>query len=217
MLFRSLIGVNTAGVTAGMYLGVHVHHVQALLEAPRKPRELVRFAASARIVQVATIGAESSSIERLSYAQIAQIRRADERIDEQLEPYREQRKRLAQIPGVERVVAAEVIAEIGTDMSVFKSDEAGSWSARSPCAATACPPTRTNRTRCEIRRLKNSDQSRPNSTFTVPDLSQVRDRVDSILQTEPQKILAIEVLSFIEARRPAKYSIHGSQSSRSFL
>jgi S1-C subfamily serine protease len=68
-----LIGVNTAGMTAGMNLAVHVRHVHALLEAPRTPRALVPFAASARVVEVATIGAESSSIERLSYAQIAQI------------------------------------------------------------------------------------------------------------------------------------------------
>ena len=40
-------------------------------------------------------------------------------IDRRLEPYKEQRVRLTQIPGVDRVVAATLIAEIGTDMSVF--------------------------------------------------------------------------------------------------
>ena len=71
-------------------------------------------------------------MERLEQVD-SQIERADERIDRQLEPSREQRKRLAQIPGVERVVAAEVIAEIGTDMSVFKSDaHLASWAGVCP-------------------------------------------------------------------------------------
>jgi len=45
----------------------------------------------------------------------------DERIDSKLTPYREQHARLARIPGVDRVLAAVMIAELGTDMSVFKS------------------------------------------------------------------------------------------------
>jgi len=71
-------------------------------------------------------------LERLEQVD-AQIQRADERIDLQLEPYREQRELLAQVPGIERVVAAEVIAEIGTDMSVFKSDaHLASWAGVCP-------------------------------------------------------------------------------------
>lgn len=71
-------------------------------------------------------------LERLEQVD-AQIQRADERIDLQLQPYREQCKLLAQIPGVERVTAAEVIAEIGTDMSVFKSDaHLASWAGVCP-------------------------------------------------------------------------------------
>lgn len=71
-------------------------------------------------------------LERLEQVD-AQIKRADERIDRQLEPSREQRERLVQIPGVERVVAAEVLAELGTDMSVFKSDaHLASWAGVCP-------------------------------------------------------------------------------------
>jgi transposase len=71
-------------------------------------------------------------LERLEQVD-AQIQRTDERIDRQLEPYREQRERLTQIPGVEHVVAAEVIAEIGTDMSIFKSDaHLASWAGVCP-------------------------------------------------------------------------------------
>ena len=45
----------------------------------------------------------------------------DRRIDERLEPYRAPHTLLMQIPGVDWVVAAELIAEIGVDMSVFLS------------------------------------------------------------------------------------------------
>ena len=43
----------------------------------------------------------------------------DERIEAQLEPFRAQHRLLMQIPGVDRVTAAIIIAEIGTDMDVF--------------------------------------------------------------------------------------------------
>lgn len=49
------------------------------------------------------------------------ISKLDQRIDEKLEPYREQHQRLVQIPGVDRVVAATLVAELGVDMSVFKT------------------------------------------------------------------------------------------------
>lgn len=49
------------------------------------------------------------------------IAKLDERIDGKLTPYREHHVRLAQIPGVDRVLAAVMIAELGTDMTVFKS------------------------------------------------------------------------------------------------
>lgn len=45
----------------------------------------------------------------------------DERIDAKLAPYREQHARLTKIPGIDRVLASVLIAELGTDMSVFKS------------------------------------------------------------------------------------------------
>jgi transposase len=49
------------------------------------------------------------------------LERLDARIDEKLEPYRVVHTLLQQIPGVDRVVAAVIIAELGTDMSVFLS------------------------------------------------------------------------------------------------
>ena len=43
----------------------------------------------------------------------------DARIEAQLEPFRAQRELLMRIPGVDRVTAAVIIAEIGPDMAVF--------------------------------------------------------------------------------------------------
>jgi transposase len=45
----------------------------------------------------------------------------DTRIDAKIAPYQEHRTRLLKIPGVDRVLATVIIAEIGTDMSAFKS------------------------------------------------------------------------------------------------
>jgi transposase len=57
------------------------------------------------------------------------------RIAERLEPYRTQHALLMQIPGVDWVVAAVLIAEIGIDMSVFVSaNHLASW-------AGVCPVT----------------------------------------------------------------------------
>ena len=51
----------------------------------------------------------------------ADIAALDRRIGERLEPYCTQHALLMQIPGVDWVVAAVLIAEIGVDMSVFLS------------------------------------------------------------------------------------------------
>ena len=49
------------------------------------------------------------------------VAKLDVRIDTKLEPYREQHVRLTKMPGIDRVLAAVLIAELGVDMSVFKS------------------------------------------------------------------------------------------------
>jgi transposase len=59
-------------------------------------------------------------LRRLEVAE-ADIAGLDQRIEEKLEPYRAPHALLMQIPGVDWVVAAVLIAEIGVDMSVFLS------------------------------------------------------------------------------------------------
>jgi hypothetical protein len=51
-----------------------------------------------------------------STSQHAEVDRLSAEIDEHLAPYEEQISRLMQIPGVGRIAAATIVAEIGTDM-----------------------------------------------------------------------------------------------------
>jgi transposase len=63
----------------------------------------------------------------------ADIAALDRQIDEHLAPYAAQRARLMTIPGIDWVVAATIVAEIGVDMSVFPSaGHLAAW-------AGACP------------------------------------------------------------------------------
>lgn len=74
----------------------------------------------------------SMQLERMEEVE-STIKKLDERIDEKLVPYREHHKRLTQIPGVDRVVAAVIIAELGVDMSVFPTvHHAAAWAGVCP-------------------------------------------------------------------------------------
>ena len=61
------------------------------------------------------------ALDSLDYddAQVAQLERE---IDRHLQPYRAQMRLLMQIPGVDRIIAASLIAELGVDMSVFEDE-----------------------------------------------------------------------------------------------
>ncbi len=61
------------------------------------------------------------------------IEKLEARIDEKLAPYRALHERLTQIPGVDRVAAAVIIAEIGPDMTVFHGPHAlAAWAGTCP-------------------------------------------------------------------------------------
>jgi transposase len=63
----------------------------------------------------------------------ADVDTMDARIDEALAPYRDAVGRLVQIPGVDRVGAASILAELGPDMSVFPTaHHAAAWAGVSP-------------------------------------------------------------------------------------
>jgi transposase len=63
----------------------------------------------------------------------ADLASLDARIDEALTAYRAECEALQQIPGVSRVVAAIIVAELGTDMTVFRSARhAAAWAGVCP-------------------------------------------------------------------------------------
>ncbi len=59
------------------------------------------------------------SLDSLDYDE-AQLAQLEAEIDRHLQPYRAQQQLLMRIPGVDRIIAASIIAEIGVDMSVFQ-------------------------------------------------------------------------------------------------
>lgn len=71
-------------------------------------------------------------LDRLDSAD-ADVAALDARIDTLMAPYHEKAKRLDGIPGIDRIGAAAIIAEIGVDMTVFKSQaHLASWAGVCP-------------------------------------------------------------------------------------
>jgi transposase len=107
--------------------------LRALLEGQQTPEQMAKLAKGrmkGKLLQL-TAALEGRieehhrfllkmQLERLEAVE-KDIERLDQRIDEKLEPYREPHTRLMQIPGVDWVGAAVLIAELGVDMSVFPS------------------------------------------------------------------------------------------------
>jgi len=107
--------------------------LQALLDGQQTPEQMAKLARGRMKGKLLQLTAAldgrmeehhrfllKMQLERLEEVE-ADIARLDQRIDEKLEPYREVHTRLMQIPGVDRIGAAVLIAEMGVDMSVFPS------------------------------------------------------------------------------------------------
>lgn len=61
------------------------------------------------------------------------LKKLEERIEQYLVPYKEEVERLDTIPGVNRIVAATLVAEIGADMDQFPTaDHLASWAGVAP-------------------------------------------------------------------------------------
>jgi transposase len=119
--------------------------LRALLEGTATPREMAQLA-KGRLrnkiddLELALEGRLDSDHRFLLGLQLSRleqvesdIAKVDERIDERLKPYEDQHTRLMQIPGVDRVVGATLIAEMGVDMRVFHSDKhLAAWAGVSP-------------------------------------------------------------------------------------
>ena len=97
----------------------------------RQKRPELRLALEGRIEEHHRFVLEMQ-LDRIERAE-SDIERIDQRIDEKLVEYRAVHARLMQIPGVDRVVAAVIIAEIGVDMSAFHgAKQLASWAGLCP-------------------------------------------------------------------------------------
>jgi transposase len=105
--------------------------LRALIEDEETPAEMARHAhrrmqhkqAALAMALDATLDVHHRFMLRLQLQRIeaaeADLERLDERLREKLAPYAEPLQRLMRIPGVNWVLAATIIAEIGIDMSAF--------------------------------------------------------------------------------------------------
>ena len=97
----------------------------------RKKKKLLELAVDGTIDEHHRylLGVQLGRLENLD----RDIAALDKRIEHKLQPYHEQYTRLMQIPGVSRVAAAGIIAELGVDMSIFPNAEAcASWAGVCP-------------------------------------------------------------------------------------
>jgi len=61
------------------------------------------------------------------------LTKLDARIEDKLQPYAEDRALICEVPGMDRINSARVVAELGTDMSLFASEaHVASWAGFCP-------------------------------------------------------------------------------------
>lgn len=129
--------------------------VKALVAGDKSPEQIADLAQgklrSKRAQIVRAVSAELDETSRFTIGVklkvregvAEQIRALDERIEQLLEPMRKQVEQLLEVPGVQRTVAAALLAEIGPDMSVFRSADAlASWAGLSPGNCRSAGKTR---------------------------------------------------------------------------
>jgi len=132
------VASNVFGVSGRLML-------QALIEGAATPSAMAALAQGRLRTKVAELehALEGRLDEHHRFLLQLQLRRLDHgdadlasldaRIDEALLPYRAPCEVLQQIPGVSRVVAAVIVAELGIDMTVFRSAQhAAAWAGVCP-------------------------------------------------------------------------------------
>ena len=119
--------------------------LRALIEgasSPQQMAELARGALRRKLEPLARalngkLAEHHRFLLRMQLARVERIEidvaQVDEQIDAAIAPHADAYHRLVQIPGVDRVAAATIIAELGTDMTVFPSAKhAAAWAGVSP-------------------------------------------------------------------------------------
>jgi transposase len=119
--------------------------LRALLKGESTPATMAELAKGRlrpkrELLELALQGSLDEHHRRMLQVQLNRIERTEQdvqaldlEIEARLEPYRAQHELLMQIPGVEWLVAAVIIAELGVDMSVFPSvRHASAWAGVCP-------------------------------------------------------------------------------------
>jgi len=135
-MLRALIaGETSAEAMAGLARGM----------LRRKCAELARaLAAPLRPHQRLMLATQLARVEQTE----ADLQRLDAAIAEMVEPYQQQLRQLMSIPGIDWLGAVGIIAEIGVDMSRFRSAEhLASWTAVCPGNNESAGRQRSGRTR----------------------------------------------------------------------
>jgi transposase len=153
-------GIKLAGVVSDVFGVSGPAMIRALIEADRSPAEMAQLARGRmrskcpELEQAlhGDIGEHHRFILRLQLSRIkaaeADLAVLEERIDERLAPYQDALSRLAGIPGVDRVTAATIVAEIGVDMSQFHgADHLASWAGMCPGSHESAGRRRGGKTR----------------------------------------------------------------------
>ncbi len=119
--------------------------VVALIEGTQTPAEMAQLARGPLRKKLpelerALCGSFSESSKIILRMLLAELSRLegdlaalDEHIQKLMQPYQREVELLLEVPGLDRVAIATILAEIGADMSVFQSaDHLASWSGLSP-------------------------------------------------------------------------------------
>jgi transposase len=132
-VLTDIMGVSGRRILAAILEGEENPQRLAALAHPsvKTPREKIAEALSGRITQHHRfmLGLHLRQIDALD----EEVRGLEARIERLLEPFRPLVENLCTMPGVKKDAAAAILAEIGTDMSVFPNDDhLVSWSGISP-------------------------------------------------------------------------------------
>ena len=138
-------GIKLSGVISDVFGVSGRAMLRALIEGDQSPAEMARLAQrrmKRKQPEIARaldghIDEHHRFILRLQLQRIiaaeADLAQLDERLSEKLAPYDQELGLLMQIPGVDRVIAGAMIAEIGVDMSVFHgAAHLASWAGLCP-------------------------------------------------------------------------------------
>src|SRR5215471_500505 len=127
-----LAGIKLASILSDVFGASRRAMLKALAKGKASPVEMAALAKGAlrrrvpELEQALSVQLEEhqrlmvdSALALLEFGE-AEVTRIDRKIDQHLRPYQAQMELLMRIPGVDRLIAASLIAELGVDMNAFE-------------------------------------------------------------------------------------------------